>query len=439
MGDDRLSRSGPPISPAELRCASNRAMGESLKPVSAGLSVLYAIFALAHLWMRPRAIAIPLSLVAAVLAALFFCTCTLLRCRAVPTSWAHPIGVGMVGGVLVHSSLQIALTADPQHTTNFLLLAIGAGAFLCSAFWFVFSLSLVWVSWGGVVWMVTPSAAWGHFGCALFLACMLSAVVFTIRMRMYARVQALQSAAQDAASREAIEQQRADFFAMLMHDIRNPLGVILGDAELLLEEMRTEAEDSERRHLLRRLRTNLLTVHSLLANYLDLARIEAGQLTLARMPVALNPLLRRVAQQYEPEAQHKALRFTMRLQEEEPFVEGDAIALERIFANLLLNAFKFSSAGGEVTVNSQVYENEVRVTVTDNGPGIAPDELPLLFEKYRRAGHAHWQAGTGLGLFIVKTLVEAQGGRIEVQSVPGEGARFSVCLPAASFSSAAAL
>ncbi|MCS6902434.1 MAG: HAMP domain-containing histidine kinase [Polyangiaceae bacterium] len=410
-----------------------------MKPVSAGLSILYAIFVLAHLWMLPRAIAVPLSLVAAAMAVLFLSLYALLRRRAVPGRWAHPIGVGMVGGVLAHSSVQVVLTADLQHTTNFLLLAVGAGAFLFSVFWLVFVLTLVWVSWGGVVWMIAPPAAWGDFAWALLLACVLSAVVFVVRMRMYARVQALQSAAQDITSRKVIEQQRADFFAMLTHDIRNPLGVILGDAELLLEEMQTAAEASERRQVLQRLRANLLTVHSLLANYLDLARIEAGQLTLVRTPVALNPLLRQVAQQYEPEAQHKSLRFTMRLQEDLPLVEGDAIALERVFANLLLNAFKFSPAGGRVTVDSQAYENEVRVTVADNGPGIAPDELPLLFEKYRRAHHARLQAGTGLGLFIVKTLVEAQGGRIEVESVPGEGTRFSVSLPAASFSSSAAL
>lgn len=250
---------------------------------------------------------------------------------------------------------------------------------------------------------------------------------------------ALQGIARDISSRKALERQRADFFAMLTHDIRNPLGVILGYTDLLLEEAREEDDSSERKELLLRLRNSILTVHSLLANYLDLSKIEAGQLALVRVPVELNPLLRRVRQQYEPEALHKSLTFTVDLQDDLPLVEGDPIALERVFANLVLNAFKFTPEGGQVTVRSRAHSGEVVVTVADNGPGIAPDELPVLFEKYRRAERARAQAGTGLGLFIVKTLVEAQGGRVEVQSVPGRGTRFSVCLPVASFSSSAAL
>jgi two-component system sensor histidine kinase VicK len=245
----------------------------------------------------------------------------------------------------------------------------------------------------------------------------------------------LQGISRDISTRKALEQQRADFLAMLTHDIRSPLGVILGYTDLLLEAVQEE-DFAEEKDLLLRLRNNVLTVHSLLANYLDLSRIEAGQLALFTVPVAINDLLRRVSQQYEAETQHKFLTFTLELQAEIPLVQGDPLALERIFANLLLNAFKFTPEGGQVTVRSALHsKDEVVVVVADSGPGIAPDEIPLIFEKYRRSERAQFQVGTGLGLFIVKTLVEAQGGRIEVQSTLGQGTRFFVFLPVASLSS----
>lgn len=248
----------------------------------------------------------------------------------------------------------------------------------------------------------------------------------------------VQEISRDISARKALEQQRTDFLAMLTHDIRNPLGLILGYADLLLDELQGE-EVAEQKELILRLRNNIFTVHSLLENYLDLTKIEAGQLALAKMPVSINDVLRQVGQQYETEAQHKSLTFTLDLQEDLPPFAGDLLALERIFANLLLNAFKFTPNGGWVAVRSAARNGEIVVTVADNGPGMAPEEIPLLFEKYRRSERARSQAGTGLGLFIAKTLVEAQGGRIEATSVPGRGSYFFVFLPVTSPASPAAL
>ncbi|MGH7929480.1 MAG: sensor histidine kinase, partial [Candidatus Binatia bacterium] len=112
--------------------------------------------------------------------------------------------------------------------------------------------------------------------------------------------------------------------------------------------------------------------------------------------------------------------------------EGNPEALERIFANLVDNALKFTPASGEVTLGSEFYNGEVIATVSDTGPGIAQQELHLIFEKYLRAAKDQFRTGVGLGLFIVQQLVNAHGGRIEVSSTPGISTRFSICLPAAS-------
>jgi PAS domain S-box-containing protein len=241
----------------------------------------------------------------------------------------------------------------------------------------------------------------------------------------------LQSIARDISARKELAQQWADFLAMLTHDIRNPLGAILGYVELLLEKVKEQGlgEDQD---LLERLRSNTLTIHSLVTNYLDLSRIEAGQLTLAKQPLDLNELLLQVQQQYETEARRRFLTLDLQLQEGVLLVVGEVLALERVFANLLHNALKFTPERGQVTISSARRGNEVIATVTDTGPGIAPEEMPLLFEKYQRTRAAKYQEGTGLGLFIVKALIEAQGGRVEVQSALGQGSCFTVVLPAAS-------
>ena len=105
------------------------------------------------------------------------------------------------------------------------------------------------------------------------------------------------------------------------------------------------------------------------------------------------------------------------------------MALERIFANLLYNAIKFTPKQGCITLSSASRAGEVTVSVADTGPGIPAAEVPSLFEKYRRAGGVRQKEGAGLGLFIVKTFVERHGGRVEVDSTPPNGTCFRVVLP----------
>lgn len=234
----------------------------------------------------------------------------------------------------------------------------------------------------------------------------------------------------DVTLKKELEQQRADFLAMLTHDIKNPLGVILVGLDLLLEEAR-EHGLGEEEGILQLLRRNALMVHSLATNYLDSARIEDGSLTLAHSTVDLKTMLRQVGQRYEAEVQRRGFVLRVNLETDLPSIEGDSLALERVFMNLLDNAMKFTPEHGEIMVSATHIAEEVVVTVADTGPGITPEELPRLFDKYRTAKQSGSQQGTGLGLFIAKTIVEAHGGRIEVKSAPGQGACFYVFLPLA--------
>lgn len=234
----------------------------------------------------------------------------------------------------------------------------------------------------------------------------------------------------DISSRRELERQRAEFLAMLTHDIKSPLEVILGCTQVLLEDV-TELSLETGRDFLERIRSNTLAVHSLVANYLDFSKIEARHLTLTKSPLQLNDILLHVGQRYEPEAQRQRISLEFQLHKGLPLITGDPLGLERVFANLVHNALKFTEAG-RVTIRSTVRRGGVVATITDTGPGIPPEDLPFLFQKYRRSSLTQHKQGTGLGLFIAKEVVEAHGGRIKVKSTLGQGSCFSVFLPAAS-------
>jgi len=239
---------------------------------------------------------------------------------------------------------------------------------------------------------------------------------------------ALRYALERKRSEQAMARQRADFLAMLTHDIKNPLSVILGYTDLLIDEL-SEGNVQDFPEILERLKRNALTVHSLVTNYLDLSRIEAGRVSLSKREVDVNAILRQVGQQYDAEAHLRHLQLEFALQEGLPPIIGDEIALERVFANLIYNALKYTPAAGQISVRSEVRNGMVVAIVSDTGPGIAETEIPRLFEHHKKLETYTQREGTGLGLCIVKALVEAHQGRVEVESTLGEGSCFSVFLP----------
>jgi len=241
----------------------------------------------------------------------------------------------------------------------------------------------------------------------------------------------LRTAIEVALYKHWMERQRADFLAMLSHDIRNPLGVVLNYTEMLGDELRG-GDRAQSESLLQRLTSTTLSMHSLVTNYLDVSRIESGRLALNPQPLPLNDLVARVCAQYEAEARRRGVRLEMSLQQPLPPAQADAVAAERILSNLIYNAVKFTPAEGAVAITSANHDGEVSVTVRDTGPGIPPESMPHLFDRYQKPASPRQGGGSGLGLFIVKTLADANGGRVEVASTAGMGTSFSVFLPAAS-------
>jgi PAS domain S-box-containing protein len=233
----------------------------------------------------------------------------------------------------------------------------------------------------------------------------------------------------DISERKKLERQRAEFLAMLTHDIKKPLGSILACAEMVLEGVKAHGLADEE-ELLERLRGNVTMIDSLVSNYLEFSRIETGSVTLVKMLVDIDRVLQRVRQQYETEARRRRIHLEVDSTPGALEVNADLLALERVFANLVHNALKFTPADGYIRLTATKQGDNAVIKVTDTGSGIAPEETPFLFEKYRRfASQQRTQEGTGLGLAIVKALVEAHQGRVEVESTLGQGSCFSVYLP----------
>jgi len=218
---------------------------------------------------------------------------------------------------------------------------------------------------------------------------------------------------------------RDELIAAVSHDLKNPLATIVTTAELLA---RSEAPEEKRRRWVESLRRSADAMKFLIEDLLDIARIEAGRLTIEEQRCAAGALLGEALELMQPLAQQKRLRLERQVPGREVYVRCDRPRILRVLSNLIGNSIKFTSEGGAITIRAELADREIRFSVTDTGSGIAADELPHIFERF-------WQArktarlGAGLGLAIVKGIVEAHRGRIWAHSEVGKGSTFCFTLP----------
>ena len=215
----------------------------------------------------------------------------------------------------------------------------------------------------------------------------------------------------------------------LAHDIKTPLNVVLGHAELLAEESRSTMSPAEKGFSIKCIRNNIDGIVKLITEFLDVSKLEATTLNSAKSLVQLNAIIEGIALQQSVTTREKNLRLSLELDQDLKPVFGDPNQLERALWNLVSNAIKFTPRGGRITVGTRMIKKNISINVTDNGPGIPKEELSALFTEYRRLKGTANIEGTGLGLFIVKTIVEAHNGSIAVKSGEGIGTTFTVLLP----------
>ncbi len=225
------------------------------------------------------------------------------------------------------------------------------------------------------------------------------------------------------------ERLKMDLVAALAHDIKNPLGIIMSYAELIMDQITGRSEEKSKLDILGRIQENAQRIVNLVTGFLEASKAEAGKLEIAHRPVLVNNLLKEVARQQQSDLAKKGLMLEFNLDEKLPELLGDETQLERVFWNLIGNAIKFTPAGGKILVSSRRVDGHVCVSIRDTGIGIPRDEVSLLFSQFRRLKGSAGIEGTGLGLFIVKTIVEAHKGTVQVESVDGQGSTFTVRVP----------
>ena len=223
-------------------------------------------------------------------------------------------------------------------------------------------------------------------------------------------------------------QQRLRYFvADVSHELRSPLTSIRGFAQAMLDG--TTKDRNTRLRAAQVIEDESKRMIRQVDELLELSQMQSGQIQMAREPVDIKELLEHCQEIFTIRAEEKGLTLQI---ETEPLklVIGDIDRLEQVFSNLLDNAFKHSSDGGEVKISARnTATNYVEATVADSGPGIPPEQLPYVFERFYQASGV--RTDTGLDLAIAREIVLAHGGKIEVNSTPGEGAEFIITLPAA--------
>ncbi|HEY9285107.1 MAG TPA: PAS domain-containing sensor histidine kinase, partial [Pyrinomonadaceae bacterium] len=231
--------------------------------------------------------------------------------------------------------------------------------------------------------------------------------------------------------RIAQEANRAkdEFLATLSHELRTPLTSIMGWAEMLSLGILDEAA---RRHAVEVIEKSARAQAQLIADLLDVSRISAGRLRLDVQPIDLRSVIEAAADVVRPAADARSIRLDLKFDPKVGRVSGDPDRLQQVVWNLLSNAVKFTPEGGRVSVRTAAAGNQAEVTVTDTGPGIRPEFLPHVFDRFRQAENHMTRAhgGLGIGLSIVRHLVELHGGTVRAESEgEGSGATFRVRLP----------
>ena len=227
------------------------------------------------------------------------------------------------------------------------------------------------------------------------------------------------------------ESRRVDFYSMVAHDLRSPLSALQMRAMMLLQGLRGAITAEVRQELdkmVARVRDLVQTVN----DFLDIAQMESAHFQVAHDPVDLAPLCTEVYDEYRPVAASRGLELSVTA-EPGSTVLGDSRRLTQVIGNLVSNSLKFTPAGGRVAIELSSVDGSVNLAVRDTGRGIPEDVQSRLFTKYERVGGsvAARVEGTGLGLVIVKEIVEAHGGSVGVRSREGEGSTFWFKLPRA--------
>jgi two-component system phosphate regulon sensor histidine kinase PhoR len=234
---------------------------------------------------------------------------------------------------------------------------------------------------------------------------------------------------EDITAFKRLDKLKSDFVNMVAHELRSPLVSIRQIDSVLLEGLAGDLEGKQK-DLVSKGLVKIDTLLDLISDLLDVARIEEGKFIRRQVPTDIRMIIEEIAALIEPRAKHQGIILTCSFENLRP-VQADPKNIEEICNNLISNAVNYSPAGGRVTVTASGVGDHIEIRVEDTGVGIPPEELPKIFDRFYRVKHPKTRrvTGTGLGLYIVKGIVEALQGTIDVESVPDQGTTFKIILP----------
>jgi len=241
----------------------------------------------------------------------------------------------------------------------------------------------------------------------------------------------------DITDLKIFDRLKSEFVAQVSHELRSPLSVIHDQLAMVIKASDSEksgqsVKSENNQYLLGRARDKTKSLISLISDLLDISRIEAGKECLEPVNVHVEDIIKKIVEYQEVQARKKNQSIELKLPDTQtPSLVCDPLTLESIFGNLITNAIKYTPEGGKISITMDIRDENVRVKIKDNGFGIEQKHLPRLFEKFYRVkdDNTRFINGTGLGLTIVKSLVDSLKGSIHVESEPGQGSLFTVILP----------
>jgi two-component system phosphate regulon sensor histidine kinase PhoR len=236
---------------------------------------------------------------------------------------------------------------------------------------------------------------------------------------------------QDISALKSLERERNNLISTFAHDMKSSLTIIGGFVLRLLHKADTFDDQKEQRYL-EIIRDESGKLDMLTSDFLEFARLQTGKLKLNLSATSLDKELMELCEAYQPKVSSAGLTLKLENENALPPIHGDPRQLRRVFTNLLDNAVKFSSKGGNVIVSTTTDASEIRISVKDQGMGISADELPFIFDAFHRGKAGEKINGFGLGLAAVKAIVEAHSGRVLVESQIGKGSTFTVVFPISS-------
>jgi signal transduction histidine kinase len=227
-----------------------------------------------------------------------------------------------------------------------------------------------------------------------------------------------------------LNDEKNHFLGLTIHDLKSPLNRVIGLIDLVYQQG-TDKFDSKQREFVQLIREACVNMQTLVVNLLDLNRIEQGFNAVNAEDVKLSPLMERIVQTFQEQAQKKGISLSLENQDNGKVVRTDPLMLIRIIENLISNAIKFSPRNKEVFVRVIHNESHFKIEVQDQGLGISAEEKPRLFKKFQRLSNrpTGGENSTGLGLSITMELVKALKGQISVDTEENKGCKFIVQLP----------